>query len=134
MPARKPTGAATSAATSTIGSVRRIGCQPAAQRMSTTIPNPIAPKSGVIHRARTRPPPRSSRRQRPPPVGLGAWWTSCAVAVLVLKVGSPLRARLLVPQPCVERPRLHHDRLAAHRGVPQPAQLVADERVGADAR
>src|SRR4051812_9965729 len=81
MPARKPTGAVTSAETSTSGSVRRIGCQLAPQRMRTTIPKPIPPKRTNIQAPRRSPGPRSSRRQ--PPVGLGACWRSWAAAVVV---------------------------------------------------
>src|ERR1700744_2774765 len=89
MPARKPSGAATSAAMSTIGSVRRIGCQPAPQRMRTTIPSPIQPKRTTIHAPRRRPALYSSRQ---PPVGLGAWWTSWAVAAVVVTCCSFLPA------------------------------------------
>src|SRR5579862_8752225 len=94
MPARKPTGAATRPATRMIGSSARIGCQPAYQRMRTTIPSPIPPKSGTIHTARARPPPRSRRLALPPPDGAGAWCRSCSVAVVAVNSGSPL-ARFL---------------------------------------
>src|SRR5215471_18955843 len=89
MPARKPIGAVTRPATRTMASVRRIGCQPAPQRMSTTIPKPIAPNSGVIQSARRRP-ARVSRRQPPPAAG-GACWTSWVAAVVVTFWSSLLR-------------------------------------------
>src|SRR5215831_9800782 len=62
MPARKPIGAETRAETRTSGSVRRIGCQPAPQRMRTTIPKPIAPKRTNIQAPRRSPGPRSRPR------------------------------------------------------------------------
>src|SRR5215467_11368928 len=95
MPARKPIGAATSAETRTSGSVRRIGCQPAPQRTSTTIPKPIPPKRTNIQAPRRSPGPRNSRRT-PPPVGLGAWWISWAVAVVIFSlVSGSLATRFL---------------------------------------
>src|SRR5205807_4298388 len=92
MPARKPIGAVTSAETRTSGCVSMMGCQWAAQRMTTTSPKPNPAKSRVIHAARKNP-ARKSRRQ-PPLVGVGAWWRSWPVAVVV-NAGSSLRARVL---------------------------------------
>src|ERR1700756_5209259 len=85
MPARNPIGAETSAATRTMGSVRRSGCQPAPQRMRTVIPKPIQPKRTNIHAPRRSPGPSSSRRT--PPVG--------PVAAVVVKLCSSLLTGLL---------------------------------------
>src|SRR3954466_181971 len=90
MPARKPIGAETSAETRTSGCVSMIGSQSAAQRTRTTSPKPKPANRRVIQNARTHPAPRRCRRH-PLPVGLGAWWTSWAVAVVVT-----LRSSLLL--------------------------------------
>src|SRR5439155_3698936 len=92
MPPRKPTGAATSSATRTIGGVSRIGCQFPHQRSTTTMPRPIAPSRTLIQAARIQPAPRSSRRAVLR-VGVGAC-TSWPGTVEVTCSASSLFARL----------------------------------------
>src|SRR5436190_15385228 len=124
MPARKPTGAATSSETRTSGCQSSSGCQPPHQRKRHTSPKPMPPKSGVIQSARTNPGPRSSLRA-PPRLG-GAVWTSWSAVTAVTSSDSPLLARvdqvlneaveLLLRQRLAERLR-HHVRVVARLDV-----------------
>src|SRR6476646_11894571 len=135
MPARKPIGAETSAETRTSGCGSMIGCQSAAQRTRTTSPKPKPANRRVIQNARIHPAPRRCRRHLPW-VGLGAWWTSWPVTVVVtlgssllllggldeeLPEGVELRLRARLP----ERLRHHALRVAGlHVGVRVDDRLV----------
>src|SRR5579884_4427466 len=101
MPARNPTGAATRSETSTTGSVFSSGCQPPHQRKATTIPRPIAPKSGVIQNARTNPPP--SRWRRHGPCCGGATGACCSCSTVVAVTGPPY--------PSLTRDQIVHERV-----------------------
>src|SRR5581483_4322518 len=94
MPARKPTGAATSTETRISGSQSQSGCQLPHQRMTSAMPRPIPKKSAVIHAARIQPAWKSSRNAVPRGRLGGAacvWWSA---VVDVTASSSPLLAGL----------------------------------------
>src|SRR3954453_1661617 len=109
MPARNPSGAATSSDTRMIGCMKRIGCQPAPQRASTTRPKTIAPKRQNIQAARIHPGPRRERRHGPCCVGeAGTWWSAvtavtCSVSPLLAGLDQVLDERVELVLRQVER-------------------------------
>src|SRR6516225_4241473 len=102
MPARNPSGAATSPETRMTGASSRMGCQPNQARSPTTIPKPIAPNRQVIQAARIQP-GLVRRRSRPPLGGAGACTSFTATAVTCFD--SPLLARAY--EELNERVQLH---------------------------